>query len=54
MVWILGLLVLVLDVIAIADALKNSMDIGKKILWIILIIFLPVIGMAAYYLMSKK
>ncbi len=54
MAGILGLLVLVLDIIAIVDALKSSMDTGKKTLWIVLIIFLPVIGMAAYFLMSKK
>jgi len=54
MAGILGLLVLVLDIIAIVDALKSSMDTGKKALWIVLIILLPVIGMAAYFLMSKK
>ena len=51
---ILGLLVLGLDIIAIADVLKNSMEPGKKTLWILLIIFLPVIGMVAYFLMSRK
>ncbi len=51
---ILGLIVLILDVIAIIDTLKSSMDTGKKTLWIILIIFLPVIGMILYFLMGKK
>lgn len=51
---ILGLLVLVLDIIAIVDALKSSMDTGKKALWIILILVLPVIGMALYFLIGKK
>ncbi len=39
---ILGLRVLILDIIAIVDVLKSSMDIGKKLLWILLIIFLPI------------
>ena len=51
---ILGLLVLVLDIIAIVDALKSSMDTGKKALWIILILILPVVGMVLYFLLGKK
>ncbi len=51
---LLGLLILVLDIIAIVDVLKSSMDTGKKALWIILIIILPVIGMALYFLIGKK
>jgi hypothetical protein len=51
---ILGLIVLILDIIAIVDVLKSSMDTGKKALWIVLIILLPVIGMVLYFLMGKK
>jgi hypothetical protein len=51
---ILGLVVLVLDIIAIIDVLKSSMAIGKKVLWIILILVLPVVGMVLYFLIGKK
>ena len=51
---ILGLIVLVLDIIAIVDALKSSMNTGKKALWIILIIVLPFVGMVLYFLLGKK
>ena len=51
---ILGLIVLVLDIIAIVDTLKSAMDTGKKALWIILILVLPVIGMVLYFLIGKK
>ena len=51
---ILGLLILVLDIIAIVDVLKGSGDTGKKALWIILILILPVIGMVLYFLIGKK
>ncbi len=51
---LIGLIVLVLDIIAIVDALKSSMDTGKKALWIILILILPVIGMALYFLIGRK
>jgi hypothetical protein len=50
----LGLLILVLDIIAIVDVLKSSMDTGKKALWIILILILPVVGMVLYFLIGKK
>ena len=51
---ILGLIVLVLDIIAILDVLKSSMDTGKKALWVILILILPVVGMALYFLIGKR
>ena len=51
---LLGLVILALDVVAIIDALKGSMDTAKKILWIILIVVLPIIGMVAYFLIGKK
>ena len=51
---ILGLIVLILDIIAIVDTMKSSLDTGKKALWIILILVLPVIGMVLYFLIGKK
>jgi hypothetical protein len=54
MAGIFGLIVLVLDIVAIVDALKSSMDTGKKALWIILILILPIIGMVLYFLIGKK
>ena len=47
-----GLLVLVLDIIALISLLKSGADTGTKILWILLIILLPVIGMVLYFLMG--
>ena len=51
---LLGLIVVVLDIIAIVDAVKSSMETGKKVLWIILILVLPLIGMILYFLVGKK
>lgn len=51
---LLGLVVLVLDVIAILDVFKSSQDTGKKVLWIVLILLLPVVGLILYYLLGKK
>ena len=49
---VLGLIILVLDIIAIVSILKSSADTGTKLLWIILVILLPVIGMILYFLMG--
>lgn len=54
MIGMAALLVLVLDIIALVDILKSSMDAGNKALWIILILVLPVIGMVLYFLIGKK
>lgn len=51
---ILGLVILVLDIIAIVDVLKSSMATGKKLLWIILILVLPFVGMVLFFLLGKK
>ena len=45
-------LILVLDVIALVSLLKSSADTGTKILWALLIILLPVVGMILYFLMG--
>ena len=54
MTTILGLVVLVFDIIAIVDVVKSSMETGKKALWIILILVLPLAGMVLYFLLGKK
>ncbi len=49
---LLALLVFVLDVIAIVSVLKSSADGATKLLWIVLIILLPFLGMVLYFLMG--
>jgi hypothetical protein len=47
-----GLVVLILDIVAIVSLLKSSADTGTKILWLLLIVLLPLIGMILYFLMG--
>lgn len=47
-----GLLVLVLDIIALVSLLKSNADSGTKILWVVIIVLLPVLGMILYFLMG--
>lgn len=50
---VIGLVVLVLDILAIVDIIRRPMDTGMKILWVILIIWLPVVGLILYYLLGR-
>jgi phospholipase D-like protein len=47
-----GLVVLILDIVAIMSLLKSGADTGTKILWLLLIVFLPLVGMILYFLMG--
>jgi len=49
---LVGLLILVLDVIALVSLLKSGAPTTNKILWALLIILLPVLGMILYFLMG--
>jgi hypothetical protein len=50
---ILGLIILLLDIVAIVSVLRSSHTTMKKILWILAIIVLPVIGMALYFILNR-
>ena len=49
---LLWVVVTVLDIIAIVSIFKSGADTGTKLLWLILVILLPVIGMILYFLMG--
>lgn len=50
---LLALIVVIMDVIAIVDVLRGYSPMAKKVLWTILIIFLPVLGMFLYFLLGR-
>ena len=49
---LVSLVILVLDVIAIVSLLQSGADTNTKILWALLIILLPLLGMILYFLMG--
>ncbi len=49
-----GLVIFILDIVAIIDCLQSSMDGTKKLLWILLILILPLVGMLLYFLLAKR
>jgi hypothetical protein len=54
MVRLISLVVLIIDIVVIIDILKSNKDVEKKMLWIIAVIFLPVLGPILYYILGKK
>jgi hypothetical protein len=51
---LIGLIILVLDIWAIVNVVKSSADTGIKILWVLLIIFLPVLGLIIWALAGPR
>jgi hypothetical protein len=49
---LIGLVILVLDIIALVSLLQSGADGVTKILWALLIILLPALGMILYFLMG--
>lgn len=50
---LIGLIIVVFDIIAIVDLFKSAKETGKKILWLILILIFPFIGMILYFLLGR-
>jgi len=49
-----GLLVLVLDVWAVVNVIQSAASTGAKVVWIVLIILLPVIGLLIWVLAGPR
>ena len=50
----IGLIILVLDIIAIISVLTGRGSVGHKLLWCLLILLLPVIGLILYFLIGRS
>lgn len=51
---VLGLLILILDIWAIIKVLGSGAGTGAKILWTLLILVLPVLGLVLWFLLGPK
>ncbi len=49
---ILGLIILVLDILAVIKIVQSGASTGEKILWVILVLVLPVIGLVVWALLG--
>lgn len=50
---LLGLIILALDIYAIYNILKENWSGLKKVVWIVLVLLFPIIGMAVYFLFFR-
>ncbi len=51
---LISALILALDIVAIYGVLTSSMSTGKKVLWILIILLLPILGMILWFLLGRK
>jgi hypothetical protein len=51
---LVGLIIGILDIIAIVSVLLGRGSIGHKLLWILLVIILPVLGLILYFLLGRS
>ena len=51
---VIGLIVLVLDIIAILGIVKSGLSTVAKIVWALVVLVLPVIGMILWFVIGAK
>jgi len=51
---LIGLIIFALDVWAIAQIINSRAESTRKIIWIVVVAFLPVVGLVAWYLAGPK
>lgn len=51
---ILTVIHLILFLIAGYEIITGSKDLGKKVLWLLLILLFPLVGLIIYYLLGRK
>lgn len=51
---LVGLIILALDIWAIINVLKSSAGVGAKVLWILLILLLPVLGLIIWAIAGPR
>jgi hypothetical protein len=49
-----GLLVLIADIWAIINVIQSSATTNQKILWVVIVVLLPVIGVVLWFLLGPK
>lgn len=49
-----GLVILILDVIAVVEVLNSDWTAGSKLLWILLILLAPILGLILYYVFARE
>ena len=51
---VVGLLILVADIWAIVSIVQSGASTGKKVLWILLVLILPILGLVLWFLLGPR
>ncbi|MCJ8204882.1 PLDc N-terminal domain-containing protein [Pseudomonas sp. RGM2987] len=51
---LIGLIILALDIWAIINVLKSGSEVGAKVLWVLLILLLPVLGLIIWAIAGPR
>lgn len=51
---LIGLIILALDIWAIINVLKSGAEVGMKIIWVLLIVLLPVLGLIIWAIAGPR
>ena len=51
---ILGLIILILDIVAILSVVGGTSPLGRKVLWIVIVLLFPVLGVIIYFLVGQS
>jgi hypothetical protein len=51
---LVGTVILLLDIYAIVSVLMGHSGVMHKLIWIVLILLLPIVGMALYFLIGRS
>lgn len=51
---LLGLIILILDIYAIIKTVESNAGTGSKVLWIVIIVLLPILGLILWFLLGPK
>jgi hypothetical protein len=51
---LLGVLILVGDIWALINILQSSVDNGKKLLWVVVVVLLPLVGLILWFFMGPR
>lgn len=48
------LAILIVDALVILEILRSYKDVEKKVLWIVVVVFLPIFGPVLYFVIGRK
>ena len=51
---ILGVLILIGDIWALINILQSSVENGKKLLWVVVVVLLPLVGLILWFFMGPR